>query len=100
MSDNVQELRINWLKQLRLQVSDPKNAYNPLCSANYRVINTSERLGGAKADRRKEAAIATAVENFMNEILAEKDDGRMTRAKMVQELALEIFFNIKYCMYL
>ena len=49
-------------------------------------------MGGAKADRRKEAAIATAVENFMNEILAEKDDGRMTRAKMVQEPVCQVFF--------
>ena len=50
-------------------------------------------MGGAKADRRKEAAIATAVENFMNEILAEKDDGRMTRAKMVQEPVCQVFFS-------
>jgi len=46
-----------------------------------------DRLGGAKADRRKEAAIALSVENFLTTEHADQDDGRMSRAKMVK------FFN-------
>lgn len=53
------------------------------------LIKSIDRLGGAKADRRKEAAIANAVEAFLNEIHTAPDDGNMSRAKMVK------FFN--YC---
>jgi len=48
-----------------------------------------DRLGGAKADRRKEAAISTAVETYLRNHQSERADGRMSRGKMV------LFF--KFC---
>ena len=53
------------------------------------LIDFSDRLGGAKADRRKEAAISTAVETYLRNHQSERADGRMSRGKMV------LFF--KFC---
>ena len=54
-----------------------------------RLIDFLDRLGGAKADRRKEAAISTAVETYLRNHQSERADGRMSRGKMV------LFF--KFC---
>ena len=53
------------------------------------LIHFLDRLGGAKADRRKEAAISTAVETYLRNHQSERADGRMSRGKMV------LFF--KFC---
>ena len=42
-----------------------------------------DRLGGAKADRRKEVAISTAVERFISTTTTESDAEQMSRGKMV-----------------
>ena len=51
--------------------------------------SSSDRLGGAKADRRKEAAISTAIESYLKDHKPQDAGGRMSRGKVV------IFF--KYC---
>ena len=53
------------------------------------LTDFQDRLGGAKADRRKEAAISTAVETYLRNHQSERADGRMSRGKMV------LFF--KFC---
>ena len=48
-----------------------------------KVNENSDRLGGAKADRRKEVAISSAVSRFIETKTTEKDPGQMSRGKMV-----------------